>query len=366
MDYIRQFLAWCTGNGRYMVLPHCMDHDTPWIIVTVTLDLSIALGYMFIAFHWWRNARHLPQVPGKSALANLRNMFIFCGICGYVFIPIKMVWPAWRLYDMFLAVLALITWRFVLGSRDLRVVYSAIGHTSRLAEELAQSLQNSRRKAEFLNVISHDLRTPLNQITLQSNLAEISLDQPELLRTTLQDMRASAMSAARLLDTLLEFARDGLAEGKVEKSPVELKPLIGRITAAASATASAKGLTISIACPEHLQIITDAHRVERILTNLISNAIKFTERGSVRVDVDHRSSGVEIHVTDTGVGIAANCLEHLFDEFYQVDNYERDGSKGFGLGLAISRRLARQMGGDVVVQSAPNRGSRFSVLLPTA
>jgi len=364
MDYIRQFIAWCAGDGRYMPLPHCMDHDTPWMIVTVSLDLSIALGYMLIAVHWWRNAWHLPQVPGKRALGNLRNMFIFCGICGYLFIPIKMVWPAWRLYDMFLAVLAIITWRFVLGARDLRVVYSAIGHSNKLAEELQQSLQNSRRKAEFLNAISHDLRTPLNQITLQSHLAEISLDQPEQLRATLQEMRGSAMEAARLLDGLLDFARDSLAEAKVEKAPVNLKELITRVTAAAAASASAKGLEIVVACPGNLQIVTDAHRVERILTNLLSNAIKFTQRGRVRVDVDHSQTGVEIHITDTGVGIPAESMEHLFDEFYQVDNYQRDGNKGFGLGLAISRRLARQLGGDVTVQSAPDRGSRFSLLLP--
>jgi len=111
---------------------------------------------------------------------------------------------------------------------------------------------------------------------------------------------------------------------------------------------------------EGTQIQTDPAKLERIINNLVSNAVKFTNHGSIRVEVDHSEDGFEIHVTDTGVGIPAEHQGRLFDEFYQINNDERDRKKGFGLGLSISRRLARQLGGDLVVDSAP--GPRESVL----
>ena len=106
-------------------------------------------------------------------------------------------------------------------------------------------------------------------------------------------------------------------------------------------------------------------KLERILNNLVSNAVKFTERGGVRIEVERTGGGLEIHVIDTGIGIVPDAQERLFDEFYQLHNRERDRRKGFGLGLSIARRLARHLGGDVTVDSAPGRGSRFSVVLPT-
>ena len=106
------FFQWFSGGQhQYMRLYHCMNMDTPWVAVTVALDLAVAAGYVLIARHWWVNERTLPQTPAKNALRNMRNIFILCGVCGYIFIPIKMVWPAWRLYDLFLAGLVYSTWK---------------------------------------------------------------------------------------------------------------------------------------------------------------------------------------------------------------------------------------------------------------
>src|SRR5262249_38946313 len=143
-------------------LVHCMNHDWLWIGTTVVLDLAIASGYVLIALHWRRNERSLKESPAKSALRNMKQIFLFCGLCGYLFIPIKMFWPAWRLYDGFLAILAYYTWRYALGSWDLRFVYNELGRSQRLAEEVEESRAESRRRSLFLNAVSHDLRTPLN------------------------------------------------------------------------------------------------------------------------------------------------------------------------------------------------------------
>src|SRR5262245_56840872 len=106
MQPIIHLMRWFTGGEhQYMVLYQCMRRDYLWIWLTVLLDAAVAAGYALIALHWGRNERLLPPIPAKRALGNMRNIFVFCGICGYVFIPIKMVWPAWRLYDFFLAAL---------------------------------------------------------------------------------------------------------------------------------------------------------------------------------------------------------------------------------------------------------------------
>jgi signal transduction histidine kinase len=130
--------------------------------------------------------------------------------------------------------------------------------------------------------------------------------------------------------------------------------------------AEEKGLEIRWQCSAGLAVKSDRSKLDRIMQNLVANAIKYTERGAVRIEVQAAGAGVELHVIDTGVGIAAEDQPRLFDEFFTLHNHERDPKKGFGLGLAIARRLARQLGGDISLDSAPGRGSRFTVLLPDA
>ncbi len=128
--------------------------------------------------------------------------------------------------------------------------------------------------------------------------------------------------------------------------------------------AAERKLALRFQCPDDLHVATDRQKLHRVVSNLVSNALKFTSAGSVRMEVAHGGQAVEIHVIDTGVGISLADRERLFEEFFQVHNHERDRRKGFGLGLAIARRRARQLGGDIGVESAPGQGSRFTVALP--
>jgi len=134
-----------------------MNHDTTWVIITVALDLAVALGYSLIALHWWRQQRGAQLSLAHRALGNMKNIFVFCGICGYIFIPIKMVWPAWRLYDLFLAVLAFYTWRYAWNARELKVIYDELTRSEELKRDVADLRTESLRKTFFLNSISHDL-----------------------------------------------------------------------------------------------------------------------------------------------------------------------------------------------------------------
>lgn len=368
MMLVSSLLDWFAGDGRYMTLYHCMGHDKFWVALTVALDFAVAVGYVLIAMHWARNQRHLPPIPAKRALANLRNIFVFCGICGYIFIPVKMVWPAWRLYDLFLIPLVYFTWRYAWGARDLKVIYHELGRSRRLEADLDRSREESNQKSFFLNAISHDLRTPLNGILLQTDLADVGLssNDVETTRTALRDIRFQARAAAELLNSFLEYARlESGAEPAAVIGEVDLNLLVRRTVEGPAATAAAaKGVALTAVVPDGITLRSDSLRLERILANLVGNAVKFTDAGSVSVQVEQTGRAVQIHVIDTGAGISPEHQDRLFDAFYQAHNRERSRTKGFGLGLSIAKRLAAQLGGEITFESGLGRGSRFSIVLP--
>jgi signal transduction histidine kinase len=249
-----------------------------------------------------------------------------------------MVWPAWRLYDLFMAVLVYFTWKYAWSARDLKVVYSELGRSTRLAAELEQSKEESRRQATFLNAISHDLRTPLNGMMLQANLAELSLagNDTQSLKTAVTEIKSSAKATAELLDSLLECARAEWSGQHNVPSVFSLNEVIGKLVSASQAVADSAGLYFRHSCPQNLRVRCDRLKLERILANLASNSLKFTRSGGIRVDVQRAGTGIEIHVVDTGVGIPLEHRERIFDEFFQGHNDHRDRSKGFGLGLSIA------------------------------
>jgi signal transduction histidine kinase len=367
MEFVRAILAWFSGGAtQYHRLSMCMMEDHFWISVTVTLDLLVAIGYVIIAYHWSRNERSLPQSPARIALRTMRNIFVFCGICGYLFIPIKMFWPAWRLYDMFMLGLVFYTWRYALNARNLKVIYTAISRTGQLEEDLAQSQLESKRKSFFLNSVSHDLRTPLNGLLLHASLAEmhVAAGDQSAVQQSIGEIKASVRLTADLLDGLLEFARLETGADRAVAADFELDELLKEVLSSHAPMAERKSLSLHAAPISGLTLHTDRLRLERILNNLLGNAIKFTSAGSVYLEVQSTSQQVRICVVDTGIGIAPEHQKRLFEEFFQVQNHERDRQKGFGLGLTISHRLARQLGGELHVQSAPDQGSRFSVVFP--
>jgi signal transduction histidine kinase len=366
---IADLLDWFAGGShRYMPLTHCMDFDWPWIYLTVALDLAVATGYALIALHWRLNERRLPPSPAKAALGTMKRIFIFCGLCGYLFIPIKMVWPAWRLYDLFLAALVYYTWRYALGARDLRVIYEELGRSDELKRDLERSREEGRRKSYFLNAVSHDLKTPLNGLMLQADLAEISLDadDPQALRESLAEIKTCARATAALLDRFLEIGRLDWAGEPSRLERFDLDDLIRGISGQARARVEQKGLRWRCEVPEGLVVRSDRVKVERIVLNLLDNAIKFTPEGEIGIRVEADATDVMIRVEDTGEGIGAEHQGLIFDDFAQVHNRERDSRKGFGLGLAIARRLAQQIGAELAVESQLGRGSRFTLRLPAA
>lgn len=251
----------------------------------------------------------------------------------------------------------------------------------------AELLRANRAKSEFLANVSHELRTPLAAIV---GFVEMLQDGDYGALTPRQagpvrSIQSSAEHLRSLVDQILDLAR--LAAGRVEihRVPVDLRAFALALAAELEPIAQAKGLTLSLAVGATLpRVRTDPGPLRQILVNLIGNAVKFTAEGGVRVHarlVTATARGgeaapaalpaahgvwVAIGVTDTGVGIAPEDRERIFEEFEQVAPQGRadSGRRGTGLGLAISRRLARALGGELTVDATPGQGSTFTVWLP--
>lgn len=228
-----------------------------------------------------------------------------------------------------------------------------------------------KQKAQFMANITHELRTPLQGIMGISDLVARGIygDTSERQRQAMTDVKTSAKRLHALIDDLLQLATHdaGKLQVKVE-SGVDLRDLLASAAASAQWLLGGKQLTIQVdAAADTPAIRTDRTKVNQILINLLSNAIKFTpDGGSITLHVGRHESGVELAVSDTGVGIPAEALTRIFDEFYQVDGSSVREFGGVGLGLALVKRLVELLGGSVRVESQVERGSRFTVTLPLA
>lgn len=368
MEWVSDFVQWFAGgsDSPYMDLYHCMNEDNLWVAITVILDLAVAAGYVLIARHWWVNQKSLHNPQARKALGRMRNIFVFCGICGYLFIPIKMFWPAWRLYDLFLVILAYQTWRYAWGARDLKVIYSELHRTERLERDLEDSRAESRRKTRFLNAISHDLKNPIYGLSLQARAAARSLERSQVdnTREAIDNIEKSTAGLVNLLQNLLELGQLDWSDNPVESQTFSMAESIDSVANMLTSMAQEKGLLLVVDVEPSLIVETDRSMIERISTNLIANAIKYTMKGSVRIHATHRQKDLILEVIDTGPGIPDDAKAHIFDEFFQLDNRARDARKGVGLGLTITSRLVEKLKGDIFVESEIGHGSTFRVIVP--
>jgi signal transduction histidine kinase len=260
------------------------------------------------------------------------------------------------------AIAAILTFTAIRRSR----VHHA--RAEQLAGNLTQIREENQRRLMFLNAISHDLRTPLNGIALQTHVIERAIDSkdPAVLSAAVAEIRNASTLAAEILDALLQYAHTDIDQ--VIVSEVEVKALLMQTADPFRAAAEEKGLVFTLSIPSEMTIETDGGKLQRLFANLLDNAVKFTPHGSVAIRGNLEDMGGKksllIEVQDTGVGIPAGDQHRLFKEFYQANNPSRDARLGLGLGLVIAKRLAQQLGGTLECVSSAGQGSTFRLRLP--
>jgi signal transduction histidine kinase len=226
--------------------------------------------------------------------------------------------------------------------------------------------ESSRLKSEFLATMSHELRTPLNAIIGFLGIIQSKNVLDEKNAHRLQRARANAERLLHLINDILDISRIEAGRLQLIYTPVNLHDLVSKINSQTSVLAEEKNIqflaNVDQALPE--QIITDEDALSKIMTNLVGNAFKFTEKGEVQLSLKHAGENLLIEVRDTGVGIPYHMQEVIFQRFRQVDGSSTRLHGGTGLGLAIVSQLCQEMGGKVWVESTPDVGSTFKVSLP--
>jgi signal transduction histidine kinase len=257
---------------------------------------------------------------------------------------------------------------------DIQELASELGRRHRQLEQALQEVRTardeaeaaSRAKSEFLAVMSHELRTPLNAITGYVDLLEAGIAGPVSpeQRAHLIRIRVGARHLLAVIEDILTFTRDETGSGALEIETVRIPYLLDEVADVVRVDAERKGIDLAVDVPEGLTFATDREWLRRIATNLASNAVKFTDEGRIemvaRVPGDH----LELRLLDTGIGLAPEHTERIFEPFWQVDQSSTRRVGGTGLGLSIVRRLVQQLGGDIAVESVPGEGTTFTVRIP--
>ena len=234
---------------------------------------------------------------------------------------------------------------------------TAAADRARAAAEAAD-----RGKTQFLAAASHDLRQPLHAMGLFAATLSAKVQDRDV-RNLVTSINASVEALEQLFSALLDISKLDTDAVVPNRSHFPLAPLLSRLERDMAPLAAAKDLRLAIV-ETRAWVDSDPLLLERILSNLVSNAIRYTARGGIVVAARPRGDSIVLEVWDSGVGIAPAERERIFEEFYQVGNVERHSSKGMGLGLAITRRLATLLGHGLRVDSRPGLGSRFAIELP--
>ena len=236
-------------------------------------------------------------------------------------------------------------------------------------EARAEAERAKQAKSEFLAVMSHELRTPLNAIGGHAQILELGIHGPlnEAQQDAIMRIDRSQKHLLRLINDVLNLARVETGRVAYELREVPLAEAIEDLWPMIGPQLAAKKITFDVSIPDGALVRADREKLQQILLNLIGNAVKFTpENGHIWIDTaDHkRSTGVLfVRITDTGPGIPPDKLESIFEPFFQVDSGRTRRSEGAGLGLTISRDLARGMGGDLRARSVHGVGSTFTITL---
>ena len=239
--------------------------------------------------------------------------------------------------------------------------------TSQLKEAVEEISKINKAKSEFVSTVAHELRTSLTSIRgFASLIYDGKLGQiPEKVKNRIGRIQSQVNRLVDMVNTLLDINK--IETGKIEMNPepVLAHALISSVMDSFMVQAQQKHIKLLLNCPHDITIFADKLYFERVIFNLISNAVKFTpEGGEIRINVELIDQNtVQISVEDTGIGIHPKDLPHIFKEFYYVDRPEVTNIKGIGLGLSLVKKVVEANGGKILVESEPNKGTKFRILI---
>jgi len=241
-------------------------------------------------------------------------------------------------------------------------------HLEDLVKQRTRELEAANRhKSQFLANMSHELRTPLNSIIGYTKLmldgmeGAVTTDQKEDLQTVYDNSK----HLLSLINDLLDLSKIEAGKFEIVKDEFPVADLVSQVVPSMEKLARDKGLELTcMVAPGIDRVYADKNKTKQILFNLLGNAVKFTQKGSVRLDIGKRDSEFVFSVVDTGVGISPQDIGRLFESYKQVGPARLDGSEGTGLGLVISKQFVELQGGRIWVESTPGKGSTFSFTLP--
>ena len=276
-----------------------------------------------------------------------------------------------NIYFLVLTGIIVVTGNYLYNQLHFRefVLRFELGQNRQKLEETNQKLvELDRIKSRFFANISHELRTPLTLLLapLQTLIQERGLALEPEMRQLLLIMQGNGMRLLKLINDLLDLVRLESGKMEVKREPVVIEPFLHGLANAVKTSAQDRGIRLEVTSyPTINTVLTDSDKLERILLNLLFNALKFTPAGG-RVEVKVRSESGELvlEVSDTGTGISEEQLPFIFDRFWQADTSSQRKYRGVGIGLALVKELVEIQGGNVEVTSAVGKGTRFTIRLP--
>ena len=241
------------------------------------------------------------------------------------------------------------------------------GHARDMEQQAALAAEGSAAKSRFLATMSHELRTPLNAILGYTDLIDSGVQDPaaHTERSYIARARTAARHLLSLIDDILTVSKAPSTGEFPALEPVQIADLLNDVASVIEPLAEKKALEFEVKCDvDGQRVLIDRKRVRQILINVLGNAVKFTKDGSVELVVDCRDGTISFVTRDTGRGIAPEEREKIFEPFWQAARSRHESHGGAGLGLAVSRQLARSMNGELTVRSHPGDGAEFELTLP--